>query len=852
MVSTVADTSNSDHIVSKDRYTLGPVADGNTGSPPITSFPWSGLTGVPLALIALGMLADDAGVLTNDGAGGLSWVAGGGPVDWVNVYDTPTDLAGYGITDAVDTGTFSGFVSTLSAVAFSGQGTDVIFSSTSGLSSTDVSDALDELHGLITGGGGLPPDADYGDITVSGSGSIWTIDAATVTPAKITNRAALSVFGRSANSSGVGADIAAGTDAFVLRRSGTTLGFGTIGDASISGLAFSKLTSLPTTRSGYGITDAQPLDAELTAIAALVSAADKLPYFTGSGSASLADFTPFARTLLDDTTQAAMQTTLGVAPAFTVGTSLSLSAGVLNAIQDIRTTASPTFAGALIGGTTSFPLGEKLNVGGYITMTGAAPYFNWFNTSGGTGLKYFRAGYNTGVLTFDSMNDAYTVPTTRFSIDGTSGTVSTAARLSVGENAYFPNAGTALAGSIWKNADAGLIFQGVTGTTDDLTLLNPAGTTRILHVPTGTINLVAAGNITTPSLFTASGSAAGAIVRVPAGGGGMILDASTGTANTGMNVTFQRGGAAKWNLGTGISVGGDQFELYDRANALSVFTATPSTGAGFWAKNFSIGYSGTSGRLSVHGFANANTGFFEGITTAGQSFGLHVAAGTNSSDYALRVTDVTQTYDYLKIGGQGLFTMGTPTGTTSNYISAAVAGSTAHTLGFYAAAGASFGNLNISAGAIQFTNTGTNSLLLNSNGTATFGLLSTHNTGILLPNNIPIYWNDTGASPRRSALWSGTNTYWGDIDNSQATQNLLFLAGGAGVINFYTNGTARMTISGAGRVTCTGDYVSSAPAGGTAAAWKLGVPVSAAVSLVPNQYIQLDVNGTLYKLALMA
>lgn len=39
----------------------------------------------------------------------------------------------------------------------------------------------------------------------------------------------------------------------------------------------------------------QPLDTDLTAIAALVSAADKLPYATGSGTWALADFTSFGR-----------------------------------------------------------------------------------------------------------------------------------------------------------------------------------------------------------------------------------------------------------------------------------------------------------------------------------------------------------------------------------------------------------------------------------------------------------------------------------------------------------------------------------------------------------------------------
>ncbi len=141
----------------------------------------------------------------------------------------------------------------------------------------------------------------------------------------------------------------------------------------------------------------QPLDATLTSLSALGTAANKLPYTTGVDTWAETDFTAAARTVLDDATVGAMLATLGGQPLDGDLTTIAgLTATTDNFIQSKSSAwASRTVAQVLTdlaaAGTTFQPLDATLtalaglnSTAGMVVETGADAFTK--RSLGGAGL----------------------------------------------------------------------------------------------------------------------------------------------------------------------------------------------------------------------------------------------------------------------------------------------------------------------------------------------------------------------------------------------------------------------------------------------------------------------------------
>jgi hypothetical protein len=402
---------------------------------------------------------------------------------------------------------------------------------------------------------------------------------------------------------------------------------GTLGSTSITWSQFSGAGTY-TAGTGLSLTGTQFAisDVELLAIAGLTSAADRLPYFTGSGTAALATFTSYGRTLaaLADASagRTALQVVIGTdVQAFDADLASLAGASSTNAIY--YRSAADTWGPVTIGGLLSFS-GGTLNVGDaeltaiagltsaadkgiYFTGSGAAALFdlssamrtflttpnsaNWrgvLSDETGTGLAYFQGG-DIGTPSAGVLTSCTGLPIAT----GVSG-------LGSGVAAFLASASSAnLATAVSDETGSGLL---VFGTAPTLTGALLTGTTQIQQA-------LLVNGVISPAELTANtddwaptGFATASVIRVSTDATRQLSGIAGGAA--GRVIALHNVGANALVLMNNVtSTAANRFLLTDDVPLAA-------------DQSVLLQYDGTSSRWRMIGGAGASTGSGGGVTVS--------------------------------------------------------------------------------------------------------------------------------------------------------------------------------------------------------------------------------------------
>lgn len=384
-------------------------------------------------------------------------------------------------------------------------------------------------------------------------------------------------------------------------------GSGTMSTTDLTSTARSLLddTSTSAMRTTLGVaigTNVQAWDADLDALAGLTSAADKVPYFTGSGTAAVADFTSTARSLLDDSSTSAMRTTLGLAigtdvqaydaelAAFAGLTSAADKIGYFTGSGTMSTTDFTSTARSLLDDTSTSAMRTTLGlaIGSDVQAYDAELSALAGLTSAADKIPYFTGSGTASVTDFTS--------TARSLLDDTS---TTAMRTTLG-------LGTAATQN--------------TGTSGTNVPLLDGGNTWSANQTLSSASLILSGNISGAGIFGTTG------VRLQAGAVTFTDTSSSGTIADARN----------WNIGGNTWAASSSTTL---TNAYSVFITTPTAGSNVTMTNkWALGISGNvqvTGSISAGDtndaanpqirFKGYATGFYDVFSNG--SLGIAVSGG---------------------------------------------------------------------------------------------------------------------------------------------------------------------------------------------------------------------------------
>ncbi len=458
----------------------------------------------------------------------------------------------------------------------------------------------------------------------------------------------------------------AGTDGYVLKTDGTgnldwvaqTSGFSgfTISDSSNTSsitdgntITFSGGTGITATVTQDGDALAYTLDTELQALSSVTSAADALPYFTGSGTASVTTLSSFGRTLIDDADAATARTTLDVDQAGTDNSTdvtlvtttadyLSIAGQAITLGQiDLTTDVSGTLplANGGIGATTA--AGGRTNLG-LVIGTDVQAHGDILDDLSGLTQATDKLPY------FDSATTAATTDLSSFGRSLIDDADAAAARTTLGVDA----AGTD------NSTDVTL----VTTTADYLSISGQEITLGLIDLANDVTGSLPNGNLANSTITVSDGSnstatALGGTITFNGTANEVEVTESSGTITVGLPDDVTIGGSLTVTqnlnvLGTAVTFSVETTRVEDRVLELGLVNGAAPTEATTWDSALAFNYFQTSAKKS--GVVWLNNQFMAMLSELSES------ADTGNADPQITATA------YAPVAAGGLYIGGVAAG----------------------------------------------------------------------------------------------------------------------------------------------------------------------------------------------